>query len=186
MIFRRILLDINDANCYILACPRTREALIIDPGEYHRDITTFIRTYQLELKYILVTHAHYDHASGIEDILRAFGGKVLVHQPGYFSRAQKVEEGHRIRFGNYYGVVLQTPGHTADSISFSIRDMVFTGDALFCGSLGSTVSREANQELVNHIRRVILPLGDHTKVYPGHGPATTVGIERMFNPYLLV
>jgi glyoxylase-like metal-dependent hydrolase (beta-lactamase superfamily II) len=185
MIFKRIQLDINDANCYILACPRTREALLIDPGEYHRDITGFIRTYQLDLKYIFITHAHYDHASGIEDILRAFGGKVLVHQPGYFSRAQKVIEGHRIRFGYYSGLVLQTPGHTDDSISLHVRDMVFSGDSLFCGSVGSTVDRESHRALIKHVRRVILPLGDHTKLFPGHGPASTVGIERMYNPYLL-
>ena len=185
MIFKRIFLDINDANCYILGCPYTKEAIIIDPGEYHRDIADFIRQNQLEIKYIIVTHAHYDHASGLEDILRAFGGKVLVFQPGFFSRAQKVVEGTRISFGRYIGTFLYTPGHTPDSISFHIRNMVFTGDSLMCGSVGRTDSKEHYLEEIYHIRRVLLPLGDETRVYPGHGPATTIGIERIYNTALI-
>lgn len=185
MIFKHVLLDINDTNCYILGCEETHECLLIDPGEYHRDIADYVRRHNLEIRYIAVTHAHYDHASGLEDILRAFGGKVLVFQPGYFTRAQKISEGDSIPFGRHTARVLHTPGHTPDSISLRCGNMVFTGDALFCGSVGGTASRDTLDEEIRHIRRAILPLGDSVEVYPGHGPPTTVGIERLFNPYLI-
>lgn len=185
IIFKHVLLDINDSNSYLIACKKTRHTLLIDPGEYHRDIANFIRNNQLELKFIFITHAHYDHASGLEDVLRAFGGKVLVYQPDFFSRAQKVKEGDRIRIGTLEATVLSTPGHTTDSISLKLNNMVFTGDALFCGSVGSTQTREAFIEEIHHIKRAILSLGDQTIIYPGHGPATTVGIERVFNPFLI-
>ncbi|MBN2056684.1 MBL fold metallo-hydrolase [bacterium] len=185
MIFKHVLLDINDSNSYIIACEKTRHTLLIDPGEYHRDIANFIRDNQLDLKFILITHAHYDHASGLEDVLRAFGGKVLVNQPDFFSRAQRVIEGDRIRIGSIEATVLHTPGHTPDSISLRLGNSVFTGDTLFCGSVGKTHDRKKHEELLFHIHRAILSLGDHTLIYPGHGPATTVGIEKTFNPYLI-
>lgn len=186
MIFKHILLDINDTNCYVIACEQTREALLIDPGEYHRDLADFLRKMRLELKFIFITHAHYDHASGLEDILRAFGGKVLVYQPSYFSRAQQVFNGDLIRFGRYTGRVIHTPGHTPDSISLQLPSMVFSGDSLFCGSIGSTNTTADFATLVTTIKKNILSLGDTTIIYPGHGPPTTVAIERLHNPFLIV
>ncbi len=185
MIFKHTLLDINDSNCYVLACENTREAVLIDPGEYHRDIADFMRRNRLEVKYVFITHAHYDHASGLEDFLRSFGGKVLARQPGYFSRAQKVEHGDRIPFGYYEGIVLSTPGHTMDSISLVVEDMVFCGDILFCGSLGSVKDNKCYEMQLDSIRQHLLKRSDTTKIFPGHGPATTVGLERMFNPFLI-
>jgi glyoxylase-like metal-dependent hydrolase (beta-lactamase superfamily II) len=97
----------------------------------------------------------------------------------------RLKEGDTVQVGKLNLRVLETPGHTADSLSFVLGNDVFCGDALFAGSVGGTNSREEYATLIQSIRSQLLPLGDDMVLHPGHGPATTVLIERLFNPFLM-
>lgn len=186
MIFQPFLLDVNESNAYICASRRTRDAILIDAGDFDSRIDDFINENDLRLNAIFVTHDHYDHTSGLAalveqyqiDVLSASGNAGRI--PG-----KRVAHGQQIALGDLKATVLATPGHTFDSISLAFPELVFTGDALFAGSVGGTSSADAAQQQIQAIRRHILSLAPDCEIYPGHGPATTVNIEKQSNPFLI-
>jgi len=185
MILRHFLLDVNDTNGYLVACSKTREAMIIDPGEVCRDLETAIEAENLKPLFIAVTHDHYDHTGGVPALVERFGA-TLVSRSGTTCgiRGRALSEGDSLELGRLTFLVLETPGHTPDSISFAVEDIVFTGDALFAGSVGGTSSVKDFETEIAGIRTRILTHPRATRLFPGHGPPSTVAVEATFNPFL--
>ena len=178
-------------NCYVVGCEETREAAVIDPGmDSEREaepILDFIKQNSLHIKYIINTHGHPDHVAGNALMKEATGAPILIHE-NHSARVQsdrKLHDGDVIPVGTLKLVVLHTPGHTKDGISLLGDKVVFTGDALFAGSVGRTdFIGGSYEELMRSIKTKLLPLPDSFKVYPGHYPPTTIGEERKHNPFL--
>jgi hydroxyacylglutathione hydrolase len=178
-------------NCYVVGCEETREAAVIDPGMESEaeaePIMDFIKQNSLHIKYIINTHGHPDHVAGNTIMKEATGAPILIHESNseHVQADRKLRDGDILQVGTLKLKVLHTPGHTKDGISLLGDNVVFTGDALFAGSVGRTdFAGGSFQELINSIKTKLLPLPDSFKVYSGHGPPTTIGDEKRRNPFL--
>lgn len=190
-----------EVNCYILGCDRTKEAVIIDPGADCDKIKNRLEEMKVSAKYILNTHGHGDHI-GVNE---KFGLPVLIHQldAPFLKNSIKnlsamfgfnvsspnanrlLEDRDIVKVGNLSLEIIHTPGHTPGSISIKCDNIVFTGDTLFCEGVGRTdLPYASEKDLFNSIREKLLILPDSTRIYPGHGPASTIGHERKHNPFL--
>lgn len=186
-------------NCYLIACSQTLEAAVIDPGgEAHRIIKA-IQDQRLKVRYIINTHGHIDHVGANVPVKEATGAEVLIHrddQP-YLLRPPKagvkphpadrtLEEGTTLLIGRTVILkVLHTPGHTPGGICLVGDGFIFTGDTLFAGSIGRTdFPGGSYRELMRSIKK-LLAYPDETVIYPGHGPSSTLGVEKATNPFLL-
>ena len=197
-------------NTYIL-WDETLECLIIDPGNTtaseHKKLSDFISEKKLKPQRLILTHAHIDHINGNKYVWDTYGLLPEVHKEDvYFIErhaasgamyglpvdpspmAEKfIEEGDVISFGNSKLNVIHTPGHAPGHVTFYNKQEGFmiSGDVLFYGSIGRTDLPMGNFEtLINSIKNKLFPLGDAMKVYSGHGPSTTIGFEKMNNPFL--
>ncbi len=198
-------------NCYVVGCEETRETIVIDPGFESaieaKEILNFIEKNDLHVKYIVNTHGHADHTSGNEIIRKATGGLLLIHEDdaimltpiaktvirvfglnGKSPPADRtLHDGDVIQVGRLKLVVLHTPGHSRGGISILGDEVVFVGDTIFAGSIGRTDFPGASfKEIIHSIRTKLVTLPDHFKVYPGHGPVTTIGEEKKHNPFLKI
>jgi len=206
VILEHLVVGMIQANCYILGDEETRQAVVIDPGGDTPVILRALQTRGLEPVAVLATHAHFDHVEGLAGMKRATGAPVYIHRAelpllrgltgqgllfGVSVEAPPepdgfLEEGDEVAFGPYRLTVLHTPGHSPGSVSFLIDKKVFTGDLLFAGSIGRTDLQGGDYEtLIRSVREKIFTLPEDTVVYPGHGPATTVGTEKRTNPFFL-
>ena len=184
MIFQSFLLDINESNCYLVASETTRDAILVDAGVFDSRIHDYIEENNLNIEGVFITHDHYDHTSGLTDLMRQYRVKVWSASGNAGRTAGRhVAHGHEIAVGELKGTVLATPGHTFDSLSLAFPGVVFTGDALFSGSVGGTSSSDAARHQIEAIRQHIFTLPADYEIHPGHGPASTVAIERQFNPF---
>jgi len=178
------------ANCYILGCSKTLEGLVIDPGDEVMRIVREISHLGLNIKYIFLTHGHFDHTGGAEQLRRITGAPVWIHsldQPGLgFPPDGNFYDGQVFWVGTYKITVLHTPGHSPGGVCFVAPGAVFTGDTLFAGSVGRTdFPGGSHSQLVSAVKTKIFPLGDELRVYPGHGAPSTIGRERMTNPFFV-
>ncbi len=192
------------ANCFIAGCEDTHEAVVIDPGDEADRILLSLAESKLKVKYILNTHGHFDHVAANKKMKDATGADLIIHaldapMLSQISASatmwglaaddspppdQTVEEGDLINFGNLSLKVLHTPGHTQGGVSFYADDCVFVGDTLFAGSIGRTDFEGGNFEtLIASIREKLFRLADDTRVLTGHGPETTIGSEKQYNPF---
>jgi hydroxyacylglutathione hydrolase len=168
-----------------VACPETREAMVIDPGEPCRELEATIDDNGFRPVLIAITHDHFDHTGGIQSLVDRYGAEVVARRGSICGvRTRAVAEGDHLKVGSLDVTVLETPGHTPDSISLAVGDAVFTGDALFAGSVGGTSSRENFDEEIENIRTKILSHSQAVRVFPGHGPPSTIAVEATFNPFL--
>jgi glyoxylase-like metal-dependent hydrolase (beta-lactamase superfamily II) len=202
-------------NGYVLGCERTREAVIVDPGDEVDELLTFVRQQRLQPKAALLTHAHLDHVSGVGAVKQALGLPVWLHaadQPLYDrAAAQGAMFGIRMeqpppvdhhyagdgawgRFGDYEVTVHHTPGHCPGGVCLAVYRVaearalegLFVGDTLFAGSIGRTDLPGGDYEtLMNAITGVLFAFPDDAVVHSGHGPDTTIGRERQTNPFVL-
>lgn len=200
-------------NGFVVACERTREGAIIDPGDSVQELLAFAAAERLALRYILLTHAHLDHVTGVAAAKRALGAPIYLHRDDLFLYERVVQQG--ASFGVrvepqppidvYYtpGQVISvgdldvrphhTPGHCPGGVCLAVAQRgqpakeLFVGDTLFAGSIGRTDLPGGDyQTLIASIRNVLFAFGDDAVVHSGHGPDTTIGRERATNPFLLV
>jgi glyoxylase-like metal-dependent hydrolase (beta-lactamase superfamily II) len=201
----RLVVGPLQVNCFIVADERTKEAIVIDPGDDAEDLLQVIDKKGLKVKYIVNTHAHFDHVSANKALKQATGAELLLHEgdapilatvsqnarmfgmtaPSSPPADRYVKHGDVITAGAVSLKVLHTPGHSPGGICLLGEGMVFTGDALFEGSIGRTDLPGGDlMTLINAIKANLMVLPDDTQVFCGHGPATTIGAERQENPFL--
>ncbi len=205
MILETVVVGPLMVNCYILGCETTREGVVIDPGGDADRILSVVSRHDLKIQTIINTHGHFDHVGANHDLMKSLAVGLLIHELDapmleraddmalkYGLRAMNspppngfLRDGEFISFGKYRLMVLHTPGHTPGGCSLSGDGVVFTGDTLFADSVGRTdFPGGSSSALGKSIREKLLTLPDETIVYPGHGPDTTIGHERLHNPYL--
>ncbi len=192
------------ANCYLIACERTREALAIDPGDEAEIILQEIASRNLTVKLIVLTHFHFDHVGAVREVQQATGAPVCIgagdaalleNPPAMFGargpaglKAQRLlHNGDSLGVGDISATVIETPGHSPGGISLYVPDekILFAGDTLFRQGVGRTdLPGSSTATLINSIRTQLYTLPDDTTVYPGHGPQTTIGYEKRYNPFV--
>lgn len=173
-------LEVNYVNTFLCFDDTSKETFLVDCGAFEDQIRNYVQAHSLKLKFLLLTHPHYDHIGGVKDFKKAF--KVPIYSPTKgFDR--KVSEGDKIPFGSHDIEVLETTGHTTEGVSYYIERAVFVGDAIFPGAVGGTTTRLQFEEETSHVWEKILNLPDETIIYPGHGSPSLVGIERVYNPF---
>lgn len=197
-----------DQNCSLVWCSDTHEAALIDPGGDMPKLLAAIESRGLTLKAIWLTHAHIDHAGATGTIARTLSVPIIGPHPGdqfwidalpqqsqmfgfpqaeAFTPTQWLKDGDTVTLGQHTLQVLHCPGHTPGHVVFYTPELqhAFVGDVLFAGSIGRTDFPQGNHaDLINAIKGKLLPLGDDITFTPGHGPESTLGEERRFNPYL--
>jgi len=194
-------------NCYVLYNERGGEAAIVDPGLEITKVKAFLDHRQLTPRYILLTHGHVDHVLHLSALVEQTGAPVYLHgadQPLYDNAVEMARhfgipnvepmppvdfllaDGEGIAIGDEVVKVLETPGHSPGSVSFLLPDeFVLTGDTLFNDGIGRTdLPGGSYEQILASIRTRLLVLPDHLPVYPGHGPSSTIGLERQNNPFL--
>ena len=194
-------------NCSIIGDDATREAIVIDPGDDIADVLAVIGKHNLQVKQIVITHAHIDHVGGAMKLRAATGAPILLNQndsallkmldvqaawlgmtaPGKVEIDHSVGDLDKVQAGHLNAQVLHTPGHTEGSIClyFSVEKKLIAGDTLFAGSIGRTdLPGGSFDKIIHSLHEKVLALPDDTIVVPGHGPLTSIGEERENNPFL--
>ena len=197
-------------NGFVVACARTREAVVVDPGDEADQLFGAVRDLDVDVQAILLTHAHIDHITGVAAAKEAFDVPVYLHRDDQFLYDMAVQQGalfgFKVRqppavdayygstpvpFGDYEARVHHTPGHCPGGVCLEVgrtreHTHLFVGDTLFAGSIGRTDLPGGDYGvLMRSITEVLFKLGDDAIVHPGHGPETTIGRERSTNPFVL-
>ena len=205
--FRTLVIGPLQSNCYLVWDRSSLEAAVIDPGDELDHIVAAVSDLSLKVKYILLTHAHPDHCFVAGNAARALPAEIAMHPdevdqidqglviaemfydvPSFmqFSPSILLSDGEVLPLGDSYLEVMLTPGHSPGGLCFVTDAGVFCGDTIFAGSIGRTdFPGGSYEQLMLSIRARILTMKDETPLYPGHGPATTVGEERASNPFLV-
>jgi hydroxyacylglutathione hydrolase len=194
-------------NCSVIGDEQTHEAMVIDPGDQIESILEILRQEKLELKQIVITHAHIDHVGGAMKLKAATGAPILMNQndyallkmldmqaawvgmrpPGTVQVDEAVSQGRVLKIGDISSNVMHTPGHTEGSIClyFPKEQKLIAGDTLFAGGIGRTdLPGGSTEKILRSLHTQVLALPDETEVIPGHGAGTTIGQERETNPFL--
>ena len=207
MFFHRFILGELVTNCYLIADEDTKNAVLFDAPADAEKITAYLDEKGFSLKFICLTHAHFDHILALGEILKKTGAKCLLHteeeqylknpdlniagarsdEIGEISGYSLLEGGDEIVLDDIKIDVLHTPGHTKGGVCYLVNDEVLiSGDTLFSGSIGRFDFPLGNfNEEINSIKEKLMPLADEINWYPGHGFSTTIGKHRKENPYLI-
>lgn len=176
---------------YLCFDPDSREAVLIDTAYEPEKPLAALKEHNLTLRMILLTHGHGDHMGGLDELRKTTGARVAVSGEGMALYEKHTRQSPDLLIGRSGTIpvgplrfnVLSTPGHTPGGITYHSGSVAFTGDALFAGSTGRSMSPEGYATLLSSIREKILTLPAGTRLFPGHGPSTTVGEERAHNPF---
>ena len=205
MILERIVVGPFEVNCYILGDSKTKEVVVIDPGEDFPVVWDTIQEARYNVKGIVLTHGHADHIGAVGELKSKTQAPIYIHPEDkemlsnpklnrsiYFGVAitappadKLLKEGDILKIGNISLKVIHTPGHTPGGICLEYDKILFTGDTLFAGSIGRTdFPGSSFQSLINSIKKKLLILPDEIEIFPGHGPSSSIGEERVSNPFL--
>ena len=207
MKIEKFVTGIISTNCYILSNEDTKEAVIVDPANLSRKMVSYMEEEQIKPKAILLTHAHFDHIMGIDKIIAMFGkipvyveendldllhkaelNESTTYTAGYsYAGGEVIHDKDVLSLIGYEFQVIHTPGHTAGGVCYYVKDanVLFSGDTLFCCSVGrSDFATSSTSDLIRSIKEKLFLLPDETIVYPGHMGATTIGNEKVNNPYV--
>ena len=209
MIHEILPVGMLQCNCSILGDEQTREAIVVDPGDDIDDIVAILARHHLKLKYIVITHAHIDHIGGAKKLKDLSGAPLylneqdvelyrLMKEQAHFLGTPTPEitnvdvflkESEEVRCGDIRAGVIHTPGHTPGSVCLLVpgeeKTTLIAGDTLFRESIGRTDLWGGNmRDILRSLREKLLPLDDNVVVVPGHGPLTSIGHEREYNPFL--
>ncbi|RNC29713.1 MAG: Hydroxyacylglutathione hydrolase GloC [Candidatus Dichloromethanomonas elyunquensis] len=192
-------------NCYLVSCDLTKKAIVIDPGAGSQMLLNWIKQHDFEITHIILTHGHYDHIGAVEDLRKALPAQVAIHKDdaemltnptknlsGFWDRNIVVspadlllEDNQELVVGEMKIKILHTPGHTPGGICLLTEEGLISGDTLFDGSVGRTDFPGGDmRKLLRSIEQKLMVLDDQLPVFPGHESATTIGRERMSNPYV--
>ena len=202
---KTIVAGLVGTNCYILKDNSSDEGIIIDPGDNAAGILAYIRAEKIDVKVIALTHGHFDHIGAVEELRKSLNVPVAVHaddadmlldgkqnlsafmgNPMVIKPADIIlNDGDCISFGGCSLRVISTPGHTKGGICLYGGGALFSGDTLFAGSVGRTdFPGSSTKDILDSVQNRLSRVSDSTKVFPGHGPASQMGIERESNPYM--
>jgi hydroxyacylglutathione hydrolase len=201
MILEKIVVGPLEVNCYILGCPRTFEAVVIDPGAEPEKIKKRLKNRSLKIKFIVNTHGHGDHIGAnaqlsapiyVHRLDAEFLSSPQLNLSGMFGcsvtsplPAGLLEQGQLLQAGSISLTVIHTPGHTPGGICLNAGDCIFTGDTLFAQGIGRTdIPGASQQDLLQSIKEKLFALPDEAAIYPGHGPASSIGKEKRNNPFI--
>ena len=193
-------------NCYIIWDEATMDGIIVDPGDDSAHILAAVKKNQVNVVGIYNTHGHFDHIGAVHALKKQLnvpfalhrGDEQLVASPAGQAAIfglhlpfdppgvdQWLEDGMTITVGNETGTVIHTPGHTQGCVCFHFSDIVIVGDTLFAGSVGRSDLPGGNgRQLIESIQNRLLCLDDSVRVLPGHGPETSIGKEKKYNPFI--
>lgn len=193
-------------NCYLAMNTKTKEALIIDPGDSAKRIAEIIKEEGVTPVAVLLTHGHFDHAMAAEELAGEFQIPIYAHEKEQetletprinlsgmigqsltFHADNYVKDGDVLNLAGFEIKVLHTPGHTLGGVCYYLEKekVLFSGDTLFCQSVGRTdFPTGSSSTLIRSIKEKLMPLADDIKVYTGHEDMTTIGMERKYNPFL--
>jgi hydroxyacylglutathione hydrolase len=199
-------------NGYVVGCEKTREGVLIDPGDEVELLLEAVGAHKLNIRYILLTHAHLDHITGVKRAKEALAVPVGLHQADNFLYEAVVQQGlafgfpveaqppvdffyepeGTLTFGEYVVTIRHTPGHCPGGVCLTVESAdrsersLFVGDTLFAGSIGRTDLPGGDTDvLLRSINEVLFAYPDETPVYSGHGAPTTIGREKRTNPFLI-
>jgi glyoxylase-like metal-dependent hydrolase (beta-lactamase superfamily II) len=201
MIIESVVVGPLESNCFIIAEENTREAMVVDPGDEPDRILDLITGNDFKVKYIVCTHAHFDHVGAVPEIKKETGAKIVIHgdELEIYNRSRDfaalwgyeidtlpepdifVSEGDRIEIGNLRFEVLHTPGHSPGGICLCGEGIIITGDTLFAGSVGRTDFDGGDVEKLKKSFKRLMGLPGDMKVFSGHGPQSTIRKERADN-----
>lgn len=205
MLVHKLTLGLFGVNNFIIHSPNSTKAILIDACDDPQSILEKIADLKLELIYLINTHGHGDHIAGNEEIIKHTGAKLMIHpldepylsNPGLnLSSFMGIElksplpdrllnEGDIVELDDLQLEVLHTPGHTPGNITLVADGLAFVGDVIFRESIGRTdFPGSSHQQLIETIQTKIYTLPDNTILYNGHGPETTVGHEKKYNPFV--
>jgi glyoxylase-like metal-dependent hydrolase (beta-lactamase superfamily II) len=201
MILERLVVGPLEENTYIVADEETKQAIVIDPGDEADRILEVIKDRDLHVNSIICTHTHFDHVGAVGDMRKATGAEILIHEEDmqvYASARDQaafwgyevddlpepdgfLDDGDEVEAGNLKFKVIHTPGHSPGGICLYGEGVLITGDTIFKGSVGRTDFPGGNIEELKKSFRRLLDLPEDTKIYSGHGPETSVGMEKKTN-----
>ena len=191
-------------NCYILWADEASTCAVIDPGYEAARILRETQALGLTIEAVLLTHGHFDHVGAVEELVKATGCALWMHQGDYsqlpnptnayfyplancsFTEVQFCEEGEFIRAGGLSFTVMATPGHTYGSVCYKCEDALFCGDTLFAGSCGRIDLPGGDRSAMLLSLERLVDLQEDLRIFPGHGPASTLANEQESNPYLQI
>jgi glyoxylase-like metal-dependent hydrolase (beta-lactamase superfamily II) len=201
MIIKKLIVGPLENNCFIIGDDDTKEALVVDPGDEPDRILDLIQENKFKIKFIICTHAHFDHVGAVPDLKEQTNANIVIHREDLdlYKNIEKqallwgyeidplpdpdilVSEGDKLEIGNLSFEILHTPGHSPGGVCIYGEGILITGDTLFAGSVGRTDLYGGEIKKLKDSFKRLMNLPEETKVLPGHGPESTIGNEKINN-----